>query len=297
MRTPWVDIIVSVALVASGGVAAAQSETGTVAAVRGTLQIQRGGSWQNASIGAPVFAGDRLRTGTGDQARVVFQDESLLDLAPATEVALVRQVLGGSGRRLDTQLRVSQGKVRAWVGDAYRAAHARYEIETPTAIATIRGTDLIVAFDPAAEVTQVVCIDGEAEVSGTLGVMGRNVQLGPQARSQVAKGRFPAAAERLGTAQTEEAVNGVDLVGTGHRDGLSVEHAGITGHLWAPQDVPGPAAGQPGRAATEGIAVSGLQESLAERLSPDVRANTQPLLEFKFAPPDQLPPGGVTVHF
>ncbi len=298
MRTQRIHATVILTLIALAGAATAQSETGIVAALRGTLQIQRGGAWQSGSIGAPVFAGDRLRTGAGDQARVVFRDDSLLDLAPGTEVLLLRQVLGETGRHFDSQLRLAQGKLRAWVSDAYHAAHSRYEIETPTAIAILRGTELVVAYDPAAEVTQVICMTGEVEVTSTLAIMGRNVQLGPQARSQVAKGRFPAAAERLDSAQAGEAVAGVDLVGTGHRDGLSVDHPGISGRLWAPQDVPGPpSAALAARAGTEGIAVRGLQESLAEQLSPDVRANTQPLLEFKFAPPDQVPPGTVTAHF
>ncbi len=295
MRMQQVYAAVALSLALVTGSAMAQSETGTVAAVRGTLQIERGGTWQNGSIGAPVFAGDRLRTGSGDQARVVFRDDSLVDLAPATEVALVRQILGDGARRFDSRLRLAHGKIQAWVGEAYHATHSRYEIETPTAIATVRGTDVIVAYDPTAEVTQVMCIAGEVEITGTLALMGRNVQLGPRTRSQIAKGRFPAAAEPVDAAQLEQASNGVDLVGTGNRDGLNAQHPGMAGRLWAPQDLPGHAAVPAARAAGEGIAMRGRQESLAERLSPDVRANTQPLEEFKFAPPDQPPTGGVIV--
>ncbi len=295
MRMQQVHAAVALSLALVAGSAMAQSETGTVAAIRGTLQIERGGTWQNGSIGAPVFAGDRLRTGGGDQARVVFRDDSLVDLAPATEVALARQIFGDGARRFDSRLRLAQGKIRAWVGETYRAAHSRYEIETPTAIATVRGTDVVVAYDPATEVAQVTCIAGEVEITGTLAIMGRNVQLGPRTRSQIAKGRFPAAAEPVDAARLEQVTNGVDLVGTGNRDSLSAQHPGMAGRLWAPQDLPGPAAARAEKTGGEGIAVRGLQESLAERLSPDVRANTQPLQEFKFAPPDQPPTGGVIV--
>jgi hypothetical protein len=80
--------------------AQAQSESGTVAAMVGALQIQRAGAWQAGSIGVPVFAGDRLRTGATDQAKIVFREESVLDVAPNTEVLLDTQVFDPATRRL-----------------------------------------------------------------------------------------------------------------------------------------------------------------------------------------------------
>ena len=85
-------------------------------------------------------------------------------------------------------------------------------------------------------------------------------------------------------------------MGTGHRDGLSVEHPALAGRPLTPQDVPGPAA-TTAAAAAQAVTVRGLQESLAERLSPDVRANTQPLFDFKGTPPDHVPTGNVKVQF
>jgi hypothetical protein len=289
-----------VAIAMASGVRA-QSESGKVAAILGAIEIERGGTSEPATVGAPVFSGDRLRTGASDQAKVVFQDDSVLDLAPDTEVLLAKQAFDRAGHRLESHLRMSKGKLRAWVGEGYREPRSRYEIETPTAITAVRGTEFIVAYDSAADVTTVVCLAGEVEVAGTLGVIGGQVQLSTQSRTEVAKGRFPTSAEPVTEAQLGQYVAGLELVGTGHRDGLSVEHPAIAGGLLNPQDMPGPApATAPAAtagAAAQPVTLRGLQESLAERLSPDVRANTQPLFDFRATPPDQVPSGNVNVQF
>jgi hypothetical protein len=288
------SILCSLAIACVTAVSVEAQETGRVAAILGTVQIARGGMSQMASIGAPVFDGDRLTTGSTDQAKVVFEDDSVIDLGPGTDVLLAKQVFERTSHRLGSLLRLSNGKLRAWVGEAYRGARSRYEVETPTAITTVRGTEFIVAYDSAAEVTKVICITGELEVAGTLGVIGGRVQLAAQSGTEVAKGRFPSPPERVGEAPMRQYLAGLELVGTGHRDGLSVAHPALSGQPLTAQDVPGvpPKAG-----AAEGLTVRGLQESLADRLSPDVRANTQPLLDFKLTPPDHVPTGNVNVQF
>jgi hypothetical protein len=287
------SILCALAITCATAVSVEAQETGRVAAILGTVRIARGGVSQPASIGAPVFAGDRLTTGSTDQAKVVFEDDSVIDLGPGTDVLLVRQVFDRASHRLGSLLRLDNGKLRAWVGEAYRGARSRYEVETPTAIAAVHGTEFIVAYDSAAEVTRVICIAGELEVAGTLGVMGGGVQLPARSGTEVAKGRFPSPPERVGEAPMQQYLAGLELVGTGHRDGLSVAHPALSGRPLTAQDVPGP----PPRAAAEALTVRGLQESLADRLSPDVRANTQPLLDFKLTPPDQVPSGNVKVQF
>jgi hypothetical protein len=296
MRERMISTILCLVAIAMAAGVQAQSESGRVAAILGTMEIVRGGTSEPATIGAPVFSGDQLRTGGNDRAKVVFHDDSVLDLAPGTEVLLVKQVFERTGHRVESRLRLSKGKLRAWVGEAYRGPRSRYEIETPTAIIAVRGTEFIVAYDSTAEETAVVCMAGEVEVAGTLGVIGAQVQLSTQSGTEVAKGRFPTSPQPVAQAQLQRCVAGLELVGTGHRDDLSVEHPALAGRPLTPQDVPGPAARTAAQAA-QSLTVGGLQESLAERLSPDLRANTQPLFDFKAAAPDHVPAGNVKVQF
>ena len=60
--------------------AAAAEEVGTVASVRGAADIGRGGTQTAAVVGAPVELGDELHTGADGQLRVVFRDDSVIDL-------------------------------------------------------------------------------------------------------------------------------------------------------------------------------------------------------------------------
>jgi hypothetical protein len=283
---PWAIVLVLM----TTGWARAQVESGTVAAVQGAFEVQHGGNWQTATIGLPVFTADRLRTGPDGRGKVVFQDDSVLDLAPGTEIVLDTQVFEPDARRWQSLLRLFNGKIRAWVSDYYRQAHARYEVETPTAVAGVRGTEFIAAYNPTAELTEVVGIADEVEVAGKLAVIGAVVQVGPRSYTQVKKGRLPTAPQPLDDARFRQFLEGLELMGTGRRDGLNVLHPLVVGHLQAPQDVAQTAA------ASE-LGARAPQEFLGDRLSPDIYTNTQPLQDYQATPPGQVPPGSVKVAF
>ncbi len=297
-RTILVSLIWAIVGAAMPVVSArAQSEAGTVAAVQGLFEVQHDGTWQTAHIGMPVFAGDRLRTAGDGRGKVVFQDDSVLAVASNTEIQIDTQVFDPGAGKFQSLLHLVEGKIRAWVSDYYREPHARYEVETATAVAGVRGTEFIAAYDPAAEATDVVGIAEQVDVSGKLTVMGAPVQVGPHFHTRVQKGRFPTTPERLDDAHFRQFLSGLDLIGTGRRDGLSVLHPAIAGRILAPQDVP-PSAGTGAQAATaRGLGAEAPPAPLADRLSPDVATNTQPLLDYENVPPGQVPPGGVKVGF
>ncbi len=292
-RTSGLAWLVS-ALVFAAARLQAQSEVCTVAAVGGTLQVQRAGAWQNATVGVPLFVSDRLRTGATDSGKIVCRDDSVLDVAPNTELTLDKQIFDAGARRFETLLRIVKGKVRAWVSEYYKQPRARYEVETPTAIAGVRGTEFIMLYDASGEATEVVGLDGTVDVAGKLAVLGSSVQVGPRFLSRVEKGRFPTPPQPLDDARLRQYLSGLGIIGTGRRDGLNVQHAATAGRLLAPQDLPSEAAKQGhGR----GRRVGAPQGFLAERLSPDLATNTQPLLGFRSSPPGRVPSGGVRVGF
>jgi hypothetical protein len=280
----------------------AQSEAGTCAAIQGTVDV-RHGTWQSAGVGTAVFVGDDVRTAAHSRATIVFRDDSVVELAPDTEFRLESQQFDESARRYQSLLQLAGGKLRLWVSAYYRQPRARYEVETPTAVIGVRGTEFIVSYDGAAETTDVICLEEEVEVSAKLAVMGGAVQLGPQSYTQVRKGKFPNAPQAVDGAHLQRYLDGVDLVGTGRRDGLNVLHPAVVGRVLMPQDVPGSgavAAASPERQIEKEVAVLRLgapEGSLGDTLSPDVYTNTQPLIEFRRVPAGQLSSGGVHVEF
>ncbi|MFQ5667020.1 MAG: FecR domain-containing protein [Candidatus Binatia bacterium] len=277
--------------------AQAQSEAGTVAAVVGTLQVRRARIWQNASIGVPVFPGDRLRTGPNDQAKIVFRDDSVLDLAPATVLTVDTQVFDPASHRFASLLRVAKGKIRCWVSEYYRHPRARYEVETPTAIARVGGTEFVVLHDSTAGFTDIVGVDGTVEVVGKLAVLGGAVRVGPRAFTRVERGRFPTGAEHLNDARFRRYLSGLEIVGTGGRDGLDVQHPAVNGRLLAAEDVPGRGVPQRKTRAPARLILAAPTASLVQRMSPDIATNTQPLLGFRSTPPGKVPAGSVKVGF
>jgi hypothetical protein len=271
--------------------AQAQQEAGNLAALQGTLQIERGGVWQTGSIGVPILVGDRVKTGATDRARLVFRDESLLDIGPSTEIGVETFVFDPGRHRVKSVFRLVQGAIRAQVGEYYTEPGANYEIETPSALVSVHGTEFIVRFHPDAEVTEVIGVNGEVNVAGRLAVIGGGVSVGPQLATQVRKGGFPTAPERMSDNRFRQDIEGLQIVGTGRRDGLNVLHPLLGGRLASAGDVPQQVLG-PRR--EHSLTPKG---TLPERLSPDVYTNTQPLLDYQNTPPGQVPPGGVTVQY
>lgn len=286
-----------IAVLLAAARAHAQSEIGTVAAVVGTLQIQRGGAWQDSHVGVPVFVGDRLRTGANDRTKIVLRDDSVLDIAADSEVVLDKQVFDPAAHQFHSLLRLVKGKMRGWVSDYYHEPRARYEVETPTAVSGVRGTEFVVRYDESREFTDVVGVADQVEVTGKLAVMGSGVVVAPQFFTRVEKGRFPTAPQRLDEARFRQYIDGLDIVGTGRPDGLNVQHPVVAGHLVTPQDVPGTVSPAAAAIATGGLTVGAPSPSLAEQLSPDIYTNTQPLLDFQRTPPGHAPTGGVRVGF
>lgn len=140
--------------------AAMAEDVGTVAATQGTAEIGRGGAYTAAAVGATVQLGDELRTGPDGLLRVVFRDESVVDLANGTSLTVDTQVYDPAASRFSSLLRLATGKARALVGSLYGTPGASYEIQTPTAVAGVRGTTFLIEYDPARQATDVIGIDG-----------------------------------------------------------------------------------------------------------------------------------------
>src|SRR5262245_47676678 len=125
--------IVSQAAIASQSVWA-QSEIGTVVSTVGTVEVRRQDApWQPAPLGAAVLLADDIRTGAQSAARVVLRDNSVVELADATEVVVERFTTEGREPQGNVGLRLINGKVRVLMSGA-ADQRGRFEIETPTAI-------------------------------------------------------------------------------------------------------------------------------------------------------------------
>jgi hypothetical protein len=108
-----------------------------------------------AMLGDPIYLKDHIQTEKDSRVQVLFDDESLLNLAENTTMQITEYVYSPEKRSCIFRI---WGKVRAIVGRYFPGAGSRYEVHTPTAIIGVRGTHFIVDATLTEETT-VVCLD------------------------------------------------------------------------------------------------------------------------------------------
>lgn len=263
---------------------------GQVAAILGSLQVARADGERSLRIGDTLHVGDRLRTRAGDRAKIVLADDAVIDIGSDTELVIESRHTAPDGEG-ESVLALLGGRIRA-IAPPANGGERRFEVESPAAIA-FRGDDFLISHDSATETSRVVAIDGNVSVAGKLGVVGGVVEVGPGFSTEVGKGRIPGAPREAGAGDIGRLVQSTGMLGTGRRDGLEVLHPALSGRLLSSTDVPGLRTA-PG---TGGIRLGAPGEFLAERLSADVRTNTQPLLEYKRRDPGRPSATGVEVEF
>lgn len=119
-------------------------------------------TWQPASTGHPIKVGDRIRTGPNTTATVTLFDGSITTLEGQTEVtvAQMRSRRDGSGKVI---------VLHQWLGETLNRVEPLYDdashfrIETPSAVAVVRGTEFSVAVEERS--TRVVVVKGTVEVT------------------------------------------------------------------------------------------------------------------------------------
>jgi len=116
----------------------AAADTAVVAGVRGEPTVSRDGASTPLTRGDAVAVGDRITTDATSRVKVLLADDSVLSIGSGTEV-VIDELLLGSERR--GRLRVLAGRFKLAIA-AWLSGPSDYQIETPTAVAGVRGTVL-----------------------------------------------------------------------------------------------------------------------------------------------------------
>lgn len=196
------------------GSAAVAQDVGTVAAAQGVAEIHRGGAAISAVVGTPVRVGDELRTGDG-KLRVVFQDDSVIDVSERTTLVVNEQVFNPGGGQASSLMNLVVGKARALVSHYYGAAGTSYEVRTPTAVAGVRGTEFIITYDADREVSSVVGIDGFVQVRNLTADADEFIYIGAEETTYVRGDQKPTAPQRIEERLFRDEVEGMELLSMG----------------------------------------------------------------------------------
>lgn len=135
--------------------------------------------WREARVQQRVEAGHFVRTGDQSSMALLFADKTQMRLA---QNSLFRVKAASDSPNATATLQLRQG--RAWTQS--KAGPGRVQMETPSAIAAIQGTDWIMEVDEAGN-TQLIVLHGEVHLYNEHGSV--TVQGNEQAR--VAPGQAP----------------------------------------------------------------------------------------------------------
>ncbi len=266
-----------------------------VAASQGEVARLRAGQWAKVSIGDRLQVGERVRTTSAERVKLLILDRAVVDLAPNSEIVVDESEARPDGR-LAVAMRLLRGRLLAAIGSGFEAPGSYFSVETGAGVVTSRGGELLVQYEAADGTTEVASLAGEAEVVSNVAALGGGkVRVPAGSLVRIARGRLPGAASAVGIERVRQLAQGVEIFGTGRRDGLNVLHPLLAGKLLSAQDVPGgPGAGE-GPERRLGGSVPG--PALGAVLSADVYTNTQPIEVFRASPPGRPPGGNVVVEF
>ena len=115
-----------------------------------------------AVLNDPVSVGDRVVTGPGARVKLMFANETVLNLGENTEVVIDQQLSKDKGGGAESVYHLIQGKLRVLVNKVFGM---KTKVESPTAVAGVMGTYFVVAYDPATDRTTTLTLEGQVGMS------------------------------------------------------------------------------------------------------------------------------------
>jgi hypothetical protein len=182
--------------------AQAPPSIGRVDALVGTCVVIRFGQSGAAAlaVGTEVYEGDRIRTQAGARLKLEFVDGTVVQLGESTDLVLDWFLYAPDVNTQSALLRVSSGIFRVILDLVL--PRAAFEVQTATAVATVRGTDWITEATP--EATAIVALDGQVAVRNIQPPIAGEVVLGPGEGTTVTADAAPTAVTVWGDARRNQ---------------------------------------------------------------------------------------------
>ena len=186
----------------SAGVAVARADdvAGSVTQVTGKAEIQRGSTKIAVTAGMPVQLHDQVSTAAGGQLTLKMIDGSMLTLNESSKLVIDENVVSG-GVRSSTTVGLLGGSLRSLVTTVARSAGTTtFKVETPNAIAGVRGTEFTTSYSDGTarkgftnclKFTDVTASSGKVVLANNPPKPGVEVAVTPGHKATVACGAAP----------------------------------------------------------------------------------------------------------
>lgn len=122
----------------------------------GIVQVDTGNGWKEAADGMQLSANDKIKT-EDSEASVVLFETIIVALEPNTEISILEL------SKRNPSVRVEQGTT--WNKFTKIIGVNSFSIETPTSVATVRGTEFEASYDKESGESDVAVGEGNIEVS------------------------------------------------------------------------------------------------------------------------------------
>lgn len=121
------------------------AEIGKIQVFSGNAEIKSGGKTSDAKTGQGVKIKDTIKVSSGSKVSIVLKDSSVIRLDENTEVEVGNLEYGGQKIK-DASFKLITG--RLWSRVAPLESDGNFDVETPTLVASVRGTSFNTTFNP-----------------------------------------------------------------------------------------------------------------------------------------------------
>src|SRR5580692_10896397 len=118
---------------------------GTITALQGNAQDQRGTVTLPVSVNMPVMLHDLLITSAGATLVLLLTDNSKVSLLESSRLAVDEHLVGPGGGRVSAVMKLFSGSVHSLVSSSVGRAF-NYQIKTSNSVIAVRGTDFEVDY-------------------------------------------------------------------------------------------------------------------------------------------------------
>ena len=131
----------------SSAAVGAAEPAGTIKVVKGEVSILRGDEIIEATLGAPVLAQDRLRTGADGSVGVTLKDDTLISSGPNSTIAVDKYAFNATTHVGEMLISVLKGTFSMVSGTIVKHSPEAATVKTPTATIGVRGTEFAIEVD------------------------------------------------------------------------------------------------------------------------------------------------------
>jgi len=115
--------------------------------ITGNIEIVRGNETHTATSGMKLLQSDKVYSGSGASAGIIFNDGTLLTLGEKTDIEIDLYVFKPKQKKYGFGLRVNKGTAVYSSGKLGKLSPESVDIRTPRAVVGVRGTRFIIKVD------------------------------------------------------------------------------------------------------------------------------------------------------